>query len=256
MSTSGRSADSMATGTDPAASSAVPVAAESEIPGEVPGPARRRRGRKPSVTLDQISAAALDVGFTCMTMSAVAEHLGVNHATLYRYVDGKSDLVLRAVDRALVDAPVDLAISGWRELLRETALVIWRTLAKYPGIATELSAGAMPKSMFERANLIMERLMGMGFTSQSAITAVEMVFDAVIGNRRNIEQVEGSIPGSTMPDRRSLEELWEPAGSTGVVGHAIRTAAHDALYDDPAERFRQKLEIILSGIAAELAPPT
>lgn len=250
VSTTGQSTDPTGDGPGTTAAGADPSGAQ------VPGPARRRRGRKPSVNLDQISAAALEVGFACMTMSAVAEHLGVNHATLYRYVSGKSDLVLRAVDRALIDAPVDLEVPNWRELLRGTALVIWRTLAEYPGIATELSTGALPKSMFERGNKIVERLMGMGFTSQSAVIAMEMVFDAVIGNRRTLEQVEGSIPGSTMPDRRSLEELWEPVGATDVVGHAIRNAAHDALYTDPAERFRQKLEIILAGIAVELAPRT
>ena len=74
------------------------------------GRERPPRGPKPTLSLDAVVAAAIDVidadGLSALTMTRVAERLGVTTMAIYRYVPGKTELVDLAVDAALGPPPV------------------------------------------------------------------------------------------------------------------------------------------------------
>ncbi|WP_326646396.1 TetR/AcrR family transcriptional regulator [Streptosporangium sp. NBC_01755] len=83
-----------------------------------------RRGRKPSLTVADITRAAVEVadaeGLAAVSMSRIATQLGNATMALYRYVKSKDELLLLMSDAAL-DRPPDLPDDvDWR-----TGLTLW-----------------------------------------------------------------------------------------------------------------------------------
>ena len=79
-----------------------------------------RRGPQPSLDLTRIAEAAIGIadaeGLAGVSMSRVAAELGVATMSLYRYVDGKDELLAVMVDAA-VDEPPQLDGRDWRAYL-------------------------------------------------------------------------------------------------------------------------------------------
>ncbi|HWJ98689.1 MAG TPA: TetR/AcrR family transcriptional regulator [Acidimicrobiales bacterium] len=110
----------------------------------------RRRGsnRSRRFSTDEVVDAALRCverdGLDALTMRAVATELGASPMALYRYVDGREDLVARTVDRSLAgfdfpdlpaaDAP-GAELAAW---LRAMAVEGRIRLLRYPGTADHL----------------------------------------------------------------------------------------------------------------------
>ncbi|MGC5009819.1 TetR/AcrR family transcriptional regulator [Streptosporangium sp. DT93] len=83
-----------------------------------------RRGRKPSLTVADITRAAVEVadaeGLAAVSMSRIAAELGNATMALYRYVKSKDELLVLMADAAL-DGPADLPDDvDWR-----TGLAVW-----------------------------------------------------------------------------------------------------------------------------------
>ena len=74
-------------------------------------PDRRKPGPSRSLTRDRVVAAGLELmakdGLASVSLRAVAQHLGVDHKTLYTYVSDKDDLLAGMFDEALkgLDVP-------------------------------------------------------------------------------------------------------------------------------------------------------
>lgn len=86
--------------------------------------AEGRRGPKPTLTLEQLLAAAVDLadrhGLAALSMERVAQQLDVTPMALYRYVRSKGELVASMVDHGLGRPP---PLKGsWR-----ARLVAWST---------------------------------------------------------------------------------------------------------------------------------
>jgi AcrR family transcriptional regulator len=69
------------------------------------GPRRPGRPRRRVLSRDAIADAVIEVGFENLTLVAVAERLGVTHASLYGNVTDRDDLVIAAADRLIAGAP-------------------------------------------------------------------------------------------------------------------------------------------------------
>ncbi|APU15605.1 MULTISPECIES: TetR/AcrR family transcriptional regulator [Actinoalloteichus] len=87
---------------------------------------RPRRGPKPSLSVDEIVRAAIEVadadGLPALSMGRVAEQLGTGVASLYRYVPGKAELVALVVDAVLGSPPPSVTEgTDWRSRLAEWA---------------------------------------------------------------------------------------------------------------------------------------
>ena len=67
-------------------------------------------GRPKKVSREQIIAAALEVmeesGFSALTIRGLARHLGVNHATLYNYVEHIGEIEQEALDHLMTRIPM------------------------------------------------------------------------------------------------------------------------------------------------------
>nr|WP_042195256.1 TetR/AcrR family transcriptional regulator [Kibdelosporangium sp. MJ126-NF4]CEL21855.1 Transcriptional regulator, TetR family [Kibdelosporangium sp. MJ126-NF4]CTQ92634.1 Transcriptional regulator, TetR family [Kibdelosporangium sp. MJ126-NF4] len=95
-----------------------------------------RRGPKPTLTVDDITRAAIAVadaeGLAAVSMAKVAGHLGNSTMALYRYVKSKSELLMLMSDAALEPPPVFPDDIGWREGLRLWAHEIIKAVAQHP----------------------------------------------------------------------------------------------------------------------------
>src|SRR5688500_19795255 len=81
-----------------------------------------RRGPKPTLTVDDITRAAIEVadaeGLKAVSMAKVAAHLGNSTMALYRHVKSKRELLLLMADAAL-EIPPKLPQDGdWRTNLK------------------------------------------------------------------------------------------------------------------------------------------
>jgi AcrR family transcriptional regulator len=100
------------------------------------GSAEPTRGRRPTLTVERIVAAAIAVadadGLTAASMHRVAKELGAGTMTLYTYVPGKAELVDLMVDDVLVGrrlpGPGEPRPEDWRE---QVALYAERTGEAY-----------------------------------------------------------------------------------------------------------------------------
>lgn len=97
-----------------------------------------RRGPKPSVTIHEIAAAAMEIAddadLDAVTMAAVAGRLGLTTMALYRHVDSRQDLVAVAGDTALGRPPARLARSGWRRQVGDWARAEFAQLRAHPWV--------------------------------------------------------------------------------------------------------------------------
>jgi AcrR family transcriptional regulator len=95
------------------------------------------KGPKPTLTLERIVGAAVDVaaaeGIGAVAMSRIAGELGVGTMSLYRYVEGKAEL-LALMNDAVFAAPPAPAGSGetWREAMARWARAHLAVLRRHP----------------------------------------------------------------------------------------------------------------------------
>jgi AcrR family transcriptional regulator len=98
---------------------------------------QRRRGRPPRLSRDHIVDAACELGIENLTMSAVAECLGVTHQSLYGWVKDRDELIDLVSDRLIgrieILPPADPA--DWRDSLRSYANGLRRLAEETPGFA-------------------------------------------------------------------------------------------------------------------------
>jgi AcrR family transcriptional regulator len=105
-----------------------------------------KRGPRPTLSLDAIAAAGIDIadrdGLSAVTMQRVAERLGVTKMALYRYVPGKVELVALMIDLGIGEPPRLATIAGgWRPKLETWALRMFDRFAEHPW-ALEATIGA------------------------------------------------------------------------------------------------------------------
>ncbi|GAB2983288.1 TetR/AcrR family transcriptional regulator [Saccharothrix stipae] len=98
-----------------------------------------RRGRKPALTVGEITRAAITVadaeGLGAVSMARVAQELGNSTMALYRHVDSKDALLKLMADAALDDPPELPAHGDWRDGLTVWTYSVLATLRKHPWFA-------------------------------------------------------------------------------------------------------------------------
>jgi AcrR family transcriptional regulator len=97
-----------------------------------------RRGPKPGQSIQDIGAAAVRIadaeGLPGVSMSAVANRLGLTTMALYRYVDSKDDLYVAMIDTAYGPPPRRRPTGGWRKQLEAWASANRAALGQHPWI--------------------------------------------------------------------------------------------------------------------------
>lgn len=100
--------------------------------GPVPG--SKKLGRKPVFSAAEVVEAAFAEGIDRFTLAAVARHLGVVPASIFRLFPSREELVLACLDMAGRTIALPTPGMGWREALQLWADECWRLCEEYPGL--------------------------------------------------------------------------------------------------------------------------
>lgn len=208
-----------------------------------------RMGRPPVADRATILRAALEIGFSKLTMSAVGERLGISHSTLYRYFANRDDLAAAAVDQAVeaIDWPVP--VEGWREFLTETARAHWRLHSAHPGLAREIMTLRLTSpALVRRDNDTGVHLLGFGFEPADAMLVVDMLAELVVQEFLALPAEDGdALLEASQRRRRELVEPW-----LDHYDARLRPVLVEAVSGPATSWFDRKLALFLDGVAARL----
>jgi AcrR family transcriptional regulator len=94
-----------------------------------------RRGRRPSLTVDDITRAAVRIadveGLAGVSMARVAAEVGNSTMALYRHVKSKDELLLLMSDCALEEPPGEPAAGDWRQQLTAWAFDVLAMIRRH-----------------------------------------------------------------------------------------------------------------------------
>jgi AcrR family transcriptional regulator len=106
--------------------------------------AAARVGRPPRVTVQEIVAAALEIGLEKVTLKQIADQLGVAQATLYRHVNNRDELLrLAAFQLTLQRQLPDAANAHWSDLAVRYAESLYEAFTTEPQLINQLLKGEL-----------------------------------------------------------------------------------------------------------------
>ncbi len=207
---------------------------------DIPPPPRRRLTRR------AVAEAVVAVGFDRATLVAVAEHLGVNHATLYGHVANRDDMVRSGAELLVERTPWPRLDDDWRTTMAAEAHHLWGLYRRHPGLALAVGRGPEPpRPMTERYAEVARHLVTLGFGADAALATLELVahLTADVAARESV--VDTSTPEQW--------ERWE-ADWSAPLDDALAAAMGERFRQTAEDRFALELDVMLAGIAARLAP--
>jgi AcrR family transcriptional regulator len=184
-------------------------------------PTPRRTGRPPKISRDTIVGAAHEIGLRDLTVTAVADHLGVSVAALYHHVGGKEDLLRLVAEQVMASRarPVDQG-QHWARWLFEWGMHNWRAFVSDPGLLEQyLDGGISVDTVVDNEETVIAVLIREGFGPYEALAAFDLVSSVAIGaavheirrrrgrERVNADPVEHALarrPPGDLPVLRAL----------------------------------------------------
>jgi AcrR family transcriptional regulator len=223
-----------------------------------------RRGRRPTLTAADITAAAIKIadaeGLAAVSMARVAAELGNATMALYRHVRSKDELLLLMVDQAIGPPPRLPAGAGWREGLACWARATIDARRRHPwsmqvGV-TSPPAGPNHLGWLDRA---LGTLAGTPLAEGEKLAIVMGVTTLVYGEMRlRMELASGYQDNPEAFSRQYatvLKRVVDPR-ELPALGGAVEAGVfdHDDLLDeDDMERdFDFILGLYLDGVAAHI----
>ncbi|MGP5930824.1 TetR/AcrR family transcriptional regulator [Corynebacterium glyciniphilum] len=228
----------------------------------------QRRGRKSALTVDSVVNTAVkladDGGLDAATLPKVAKELGVTAMSLYRHVGSKHELLQLMMDAASEPNVPGPIASGWREGLRQWAVDLWDLYSNRPWLPRvpiyRAPSGPHQIAWLERGftqldstELGWKQKLGVltllsGYVRQSALLRFELE------EGRGPDQVQTDSErqyGAAL--HRVVSEKEFPQTAAMLVSQVL---GGESAGDDVSDRdFIEGLEIILDGIAEQIAPP-
>lgn len=218
--------------------------ASQDIENGPPSVRRRRGGRKPTISREQILATAEKFAPEDLSIPALASSLGVTHAGIYHYFSSRAELVSELVGRASrrLDVPPRDACS-WEEWVVEAAFVLRGHFIDYANTLDVLSIGA--SLMFAPlSEALLEVLLDAGFTINQAADAGQLIGSCAIGGA--ISARRGHLGNADLT--AVADDLRVPDDSP------LRALAADVAEDDLDEAFRRCVTTVVEGLKTRLAP--
>lgn len=212
---------------------------------------RRKPGRPPRISRDDIARAVVEIGIEAATVKAVAARLGVSTAGLYHHVNGQEDL--RRIAGELLLATHDMPRhtgQPWPAWLRAVAWYLRARLTAHPLALVQHVEGAVTDEGVVNLEYALGVLRRFGFSPTSALDAFQAVGQLAFGASGDDvrEQVLARSGRATMARLHSILALDPDA-----LPH-IRELLADREPGQP-DRFDDRLTIVLQGIAAEVGEP-
>lgn len=222
---------------------------------------RPSRGPQPAWSHDQIVKVAIGIadghGLEALTMRRLATAVDAGTMTLYRYLNGKDDLLELMFDAILDEAPVPDAPSGdWRLDLTELARQNRQLGHRHPwSVLHALGRPTFGPNALRRSEYMLACLDGLGLTIDEMLEMLETVRAFVTGF------VHDELSEREAQRRSGLTEAeWQEwvgpylgrALATGRYPYLARVVKEGSHAQDGDERFERSLRRILDGIAADL----
>jgi AcrR family transcriptional regulator len=224
-----------------------------------------RRGPKPGRTIADIADAAVAIadagGLDAVSMSSVADAVGLTPMGLYRYVDSKTDLYVAMTNSAYGSPPSEPLPGDWRVRLEAWAGAHYRTLTQHPWIvqipSSEPPLAPNPLRWMEHGVSAFERT---GLSEQEKLSALQLVevyvrgqvlLNAQLGTALRQEHLSAA-EADTRYTRR-LATLLDADNFPGISAALLSGSRSDGGdgSDSPAtEEFWFGLGTVLDGIAA------
>jgi len=135
------------------------------------------------LTLGGILDAALELGLDDLTMTRLAQHMGVSVTVLYGYVKNRDDLLKAAIARATLDHefPHDNG-QHWSDYMAGYASALYGMLIQNSQLISAFMQGGLgPQTQVEQAEVWMQALMRRGFAPEDAARLHRAVGQLVIG---------------------------------------------------------------------------
>ncbi|MEM9513967.1 MAG: TetR family transcriptional regulator [Actinomycetota bacterium] len=207
--------------------------------GRTPGP-------KPRISRRQIADAAIEVGFDKLSIGAVAARLGVAPSALYTHVDDKADLIIAAADLVSERTASTELANDWRRFLTEEARRTWSTIRAHPGIYRAVDeTNRVPTAYQQRFAQAHAHLVGLGFTTDNALLALDIVYDLAADSANRSSRIHDQSDD----DLHQLATDW-----SAPLDAPLAEAMSAMVVGDPEPLFRRRLEVVLTGIEHTLAP--
>lgn len=221
-----------------------------------------KSGRLSRAGIIQTALAHIDdTGLETLSMRSLANDLGVEAMSLYRYVHGRDDLLEGVTDVLIGDVTSDLSddLTGhWQGFLQALAHKVRHVAVEHPK-AFPLIATRPPEAPWLRPPLrsvkvvdsFLTALIGYGFTDGQTVAAYRAFSSFLIGQLLLESAVHGASVG---PD---IEET--PAASSGE-GHPdapeiseVKRLQPLLAEDRSAEEFEASLEMLLDRLSRDFS---
>ena len=232
------------------------------IAGEAPPSARV------SLSRDRILQAAVEFideeGLLGLTMRKLGERLEVEAMSLYRYVDGREELldgvVTRVVDQMYHDDEVIAAPQdGWQDFLQRLAHGIRRIALAHPKafplVASRPAEAPWlrpPLRSIEWVEMFLEGLAQEGFDDDSAVGAYRAFTSFLLGHLL----LEVAVQGADVGPLDVIEEETEPEHNELAQYPSVRRLKSALSEDHSAAEFEESLEDLLNRIAVMVSTKT
>jgi AcrR family transcriptional regulator len=208
-----------------------------------------------------------EVGLDKLTMRSLGARLGVEAMALYRYVNGREDLLEGVVDSLVgqirVDSRSDIApIAGWQGFLQWFAHTVREVAIAHPSvfplIATRHPAAPWLRPPLRSLRVVEEFLDGLierGFTDRQAVHAYRVFTSFLLGH---LLLEVATLGASTAPDDEPLNEgeadISPPSQDVEVSDYPTIMRTAPMLSEDHTQaEFEQSLEALLDRLDKQLS---
>ena len=231
-----------------------------KTPDPVTGTPERRWGRLNRALIVDQAVAIIDAsGPGALTMRRLGQELGAEAMALYRYVNGREDLLEAVVDRLVGELRVDPGgqmhpMDGWQAFLQWMAHEVRRLALEHPNafplIATRHPAAPWLRPPLRSLRVVQEFLDGLtsrGFTDDQAVAAYRSFTSFLLGH---LLLESATLGASTGPVEEPLNEGEADVPNADVdvdlADYPTVARLRDRLSEDHTEaEFEKALEALL-----------
>jgi AcrR family transcriptional regulator len=200
--------------------------------------------------MNQLLNAALEMGLEDLTIAGLAAKLGTGMAAVYRLVESRDDLVLRAAAHATEAIPPAADVGqSWGGYMLEYAERVFGVLSRDGHyLARFIEGGLGPEVQIDHVEAALQALVKRGFAREDALKVIRAVTHVVLGGAAasvHIAAAGGSGVGHGEAARRALAK--RPAEQIPVLSSIVGAYADEAMMTD----WRASLRWLLAGLASE-----
>jgi AcrR family transcriptional regulator len=229
------------------------------------GVRRRRRGPRPSLSTEQITARAIELadrdGLGGLSMRRLADELGITAMSLYGYVPSKAELLDVMADRAYGEITTRAETAApWQGRLAALAHQHWAILLSHPWLlhiaASRPLLGPSVTALYDAELAAVD---GLGLPDIDMDLIVSLLDDYVRGAARTAAEAADAQARTGLSDQQwweaygpLLAEVLDPTLYPTAVRVGSAAGAEYGNAHDPARSFRFGLQRIIDGIDSHI----